>query len=151
MSRWSDGLDRLKSILENGLTQIVSQTYYPMGLRADARSCIDHLYLRPSASPCKLDGQSCGHCRRRHDTIHGYNPANQILTRIRDNDTYAFTGYTSVDGATLTYDANGNLTSDGATRYAYDVENRLISTSGARAATLTYDPLGRLFQIFERW
>ena len=91
-----------------------------------------------------------------------YNAANQVVTRVRDNDTYGYANYTagsfdyernglnqytSVGGATLTYDANGNLTSDGATTYGYDVENRLISASGVRNATLTYDPLGRLFQI----
>jgi len=38
----------------------------------------------------------------------------------------------------------------GVTTYGYDVENRLISASsasGGHNATLTYDPLGRLFQI----
>lgn len=28
----------------------------------------------------------------------------------------------------------------------YDIENRLISASGAKTATLVYDPLGRLFE-----
>ncbi|HEX8365282.1 MAG TPA: RHS repeat domain-containing protein [Allosphingosinicella sp.] len=48
------------------------------------------------------------------------------------------------NGANLTYDANGNLTSDGTTTYTYDVENRLVSATGARNGTLTYDPLGQL-------
>lgn len=55
--------------------------------------------------------------------------------------------YTSVAGATHTYDANGNLTSDGSTNFVYDAENRLVSASGAKMATLSYDPLGRLFQV----
>ena len=42
--------------------------------------------------------------------------------------------------------ANGNLTSDGSNTYTYDVENRLVSRSGATNATLYYDPLGRLFE-----
>ena len=33
------------------------------------------------------------------------------------------------------------------TKYAYDAENRLVTASGAHNATLSYDPLGRLFQI----
>ena len=49
--------------------------------------------------------------------------------------------------AAFTYDGNGNLTGDGAVTFAYDVENRLISAAGGRSATLTYDPLGRLFQV----
>jgi RHS repeat-associated protein len=48
-------------------------------------------------------------------------------------------------GTALAYDGNGNLTNDGTNAYSYDVENRLIGVSGARSATLTYDPLGRLF------
>ena len=96
-------------------------------------------------------------------TTFAYNPANQLLTRMRTNDAYAFTGtaigstgyavnglnqYTTVGGATFNYsDKRGNLTSDGVTTYGYDVENRLISASGGHTATLTYDPLGRLFQI----
>ncbi|HVY21719.1 MAG TPA: RHS repeat-associated core domain-containing protein [Steroidobacteraceae bacterium] len=55
--------------------------------------------------------------------------------------------YKSVAGTTFGYDANGNLTSDGPTTYHYDTDNRLISASGQHAATLTYDPLGRLFQV----
>ena len=38
------------------------------------------------------------------------------------------------------------LASYGANTYTYDVENRLIAVSGARTASLSYDPLGRLFE-----
>ena len=48
--------------------------------------------------------------------------------------------------ATFAYDANGNLTSDGSTSFVYDAENRLVSASGAKTASLAYDPLGRLWQ-----
>jgi RHS repeat-associated protein len=91
-----------------------------------------------------------------------YNPASQISSRSRDNDLYAFTGitqgftrpytsnglnqYASVSGIAYSYDGNGNLTNDGTTAYTYDIENRLVGVNGAgRNATLTYDPLGRLF------
>ncbi len=47
---------------------------------------------------------------------------------------------------TFAYDANGNLTSDGTNAYGYDAENRVISASTSGGATLTYDPLGRLYQ-----
>ena len=92
----------------------------------------------------------------------GYNPASQIITRTESNDAYAnptpdaptrsysvngLNQYTSVAGTTHAYDLNSNLTSDGATSFVYDAENRLVSASGAKAATLTYDPLGRLYQI----
>jgi len=54
--------------------------------------------------------------------------------------------YIAAGLANFLYDANGNLTSDGSTTFVYDVENRLVSASGARNAALVYDPLGRLFQ-----
>jgi uncharacterized protein RhaS with RHS repeats len=54
--------------------------------------------------------------------------------------------YVSAGPSSFTYDANGNLTSDGSTSFAYDGENRLVSASGARTASLSYDPLGRLWQ-----
>ena len=91
----------------------------------------------------------------------GRNPAGQIAAVTRDNDAYAWGGHYAVgrayttDGlnrysragsATFGYDPNGNLTSDGSTAFAYDVENRLVSASGARQAALRYDPLGRLWQ-----
>jgi RHS repeat-associated protein len=58
--------------------------------------------------------------------------------------------YTQISGdgaATLSHDANGNLTSDGSTAFVYDAENRLVRASGATSATLAYDPLGRLWQV----
>ena len=89
----------------------------------------------------------------------GYNPASQMVTRTASNNNYAFTGnynvdrpyvanglnqYTAAGPATFAYDMNGNLTSDGSTTFVYDAENRLVSASGGKSATLTYDPLGRL-------
>lgn len=97
-----------------------------------------------------------------HDvtTSFAYNPASQVIARTQSNDAYRFTDhvnvsrayavnglnqYTSAGPASFTYDANGNLTSDGSGGvYVYDVENRLISGPGG--ASLIWDPLGRLFQ-----
>jgi RHS repeat-associated protein len=94
-------------------------------------------------------------------TAFAYNPASQIISRTRNNDDYRFDGhvavdrsyarnglnqYTSAGSASFTYDANGNLTSDGMTTYSYDIENRLIGTS--TGVTLAYDPLGRLAQTY---
>jgi RHS repeat-associated protein len=95
----------------------------------------------------------------------GYNPAGQIVSRVRSNDAYAFRGYvnltrgyavnglnqyTGAGTETFGYDSNGNLASDGASSYTYDVENRLVSVVGATTANLIYDPLGRLWQVTGR-
>jgi RHS repeat-associated protein len=50
---------------------------------------------------------------------------------------------TAFVGATLTYDANGNLTSDGTNTYVWDARNRLVAMSGGATATFNYDALGR--------
>jgi RHS repeat-associated protein len=89
-----------------------------------------------------------------------YNPASQILSSPRSNDSYAFPGYYNVnrgytsDGlnrytvagtASFTYDARGNLTSDGTNSYSYSSENLLKSAPSSTA--LSYDPFLRLYQI----
>jgi RHS repeat-associated protein len=100
-------------------------------------------------------------------TALGYNPAGQITSFVRTNDSYAWPAslaggtrdygvngqnqYTAIasdgtPGPAISYDANGNLTGDGQRTFLYDVENRLVSASGAASAQLVYDPLGRLFQ-----
>jgi RHS repeat-associated protein len=94
-------------------------------------------------------------------TTFEYNPASQIVSRTRDTNVYAFTGYVGVSrtysanglnqygsagGVSFGYDANGNLTASGGTTYAYDAENRLVSAS--TGATLAYDPLGRLYETY---
>jgi RHS repeat-associated protein len=94
-----------------------------------------------------------------------YNPASQIAQQTRSNDAYAWTGhanaaaaytvsglnqYSGAGGATLTYDANGNLKTNGTTAYLYDVENRLIqiTVGGTVKGKLLYDPLGRIFETY---
>ncbi|PHR19858.1 MAG: hypothetical protein COA41_06815 [Sphingopyxis sp.] len=91
-----------------------------------------------------------------------YTPASQIKSRTTSNDLYANTAhydvtrdyavnglnqYTTAGPSAFTYDANGNLTSDGSVNFTYDVENRLIAASGAKTANLIYDPLGRLYEV----
>src|SRR5206468_2072994 len=47
-------------------------------------------------------------------------------------------------GQTLTYDLNGNLTSDGVNTYTWNARDQLVAINGAGVtATLSYDALGR--------
>ncbi|MEM8531768.1 MAG: RHS repeat-associated core domain-containing protein [Chloroflexota bacterium] len=69
---------------------------------------------------------------------------------------YAASGPQSYDasdrlaGATYTYDAAGNLTSDGITTYTYDTANRLIQTNTAgQISSYTYDGHGNLIGVSE--
>jgi RHS repeat-associated protein len=52
---------------------------------------------------------------------------------------------TGVEAATYGYDSNGNMTSDGARTYAYNLNNRLISATegGQTVGEYVYDGLGR--------
>ena len=111
---------------------------------------------------------------------YGHIASGQLDYVTRDNDVYAWDGqpagaytrdyginglnqYESAGPASFCYDANGNLTADGASVYLYDVENRLVekraqvssdcqalSHAGALDARLHYDPLGRLYKV-EGW
>jgi RHS repeat-associated protein len=85
-----------------------------------------------------------------------YNPAGQIVTNERSNTLYSWAGnvagstatpanalnqIASSNGVGFSYDAKGNLTSDGTRSYSYDAENRLKT---ADTASFFYDALGRL-------
>jgi RHS repeat-associated protein len=98
-----------------------------------------------------------------------YNPASQITSQRR-TAAYAWGGFTSASRShsinslnqvaqtssslqpgspiSFSYDAKGNLTSDGTVGYCYDSENRLMGAgtpSNCNAtATVGYDPFGRL-------
>ncbi|HSZ52025.1 MAG TPA: RHS repeat-associated core domain-containing protein [Caulobacteraceae bacterium] len=65
-----------------------------------------------------------------------YNPLNQLTT---------------LSGQTLTYDTDGNLTSDGTLTYTWDAENRLVAVGypgqPGKATTFAYDGLGRRVQV----
>jgi RHS repeat-associated protein len=95
-----------------------------------------------------------------------FNVAGQITELTQSNNQYSYAGnanrtgayhrngrnqYTSIAGQTILYDTNGNLVSDATLPYSmtYDMENRLVATTGTAATTgsFKYDPLGRLQQV----
>lgn len=73
---------------------------------------------------------------------HGYNADNQRISQTASDNSWwyyppppassirytanALNQYTAIGSVTLTYDGNGNLTSDGSLVYCYDAEGRLI-------------------------
>jgi len=94
------------------------------------------------------------------------NPASQITQIVQSNDSYAYSGnanrtgdyfsnglnrYTRIGTQDIQYDANSNLSQDPQLPFTmtYDVENRLVATSGTAANTsaIKYDPVGRLQRI----
>jgi YD repeat-containing protein len=167
-----DGLNRATAITQGAVT-IAGLSYNNRGARGGLSQGVATSYGydnvgRPNALGHDLSGST-------HDVSYGYGytPASQLASQSRTNDAYAWTGhynvdrnyavnglnqYTSAGSAAFCYDDNGNLTSDGATVYQYDVENRLVQAraqvnsdcaalayTGTQRAALRYDPLGRLF------
>jgi RHS repeat-associated protein len=89
-----------------------------------------------------------------------YDPAGGVIQNTRSNDSYAWGGHgsgstssttnglnqlTTIGSATPTYDSRGNLTYAGGTTYSFSSENLLTGSTGG--ASLTYDPLMRLYQL----
>jgi RHS repeat-associated protein len=167
-----DGAGRMTAYKESNITPTVQFGYDAQGRRSSlsdgfgaitstvayAYDALDRLSLLTHDLAGTGSDQSIG--------FPVYNPASQARTRISSNDVYAsntaqavsrdysknglnqYAGTTSngTPSATFAYDANGNLISDGSTSFVYDAENRLVSASGAKTASLAYDPLGRLWQ-----
>ncbi len=159
-----DGLDRMKGIRESAATTLLDVSYDNHGRAATVIGGNGTATSRSWDGIDRLTGLNINLSGTSNDAAWGYSytPASQVRTRSIDNaqfrhvgnanqsGAYAVNGlnqYTSAGGAVITHDANGNLTRNGATFYAYDAENRLISVSGDKSASLTYDPLGRLWQV----
>ena len=163
-----DGLDRLTQISEDGATLVTELSYNAVGRRhqlARGASVSTTTYgydpiARVSSLAHNLDGAATTNDLTQTFT---FNPAGQIRTRTLSNTgfefsqalpsrTYSVNGlnqYTQISSPASvghSYDLRGNLTYDGATTFAYDVENRLVSASGTKNVNLLYDPSGRLHQ-----
>lgn len=66
-----------------------------------------------------------------------------VLPVAMSNAVDAANRLTSAGGASLTYDAAGNLISDGTNTYTWNARNQLTAINGGTAATFSYDPFGR--------
>jgi RHS repeat-associated protein len=159
-----DGLDRLTQALENGNAVLAGYSYDTQGrvqqltrgggvtstvLGYDAVSRVNSLSHTLATS---IDSVSF--------SPFGYNPDDQIVSLSVSNAEYdplaksatqgytpnGLNQYTVVGGVSFSWGPRANLTSDGSTTYSYDLENHLTGASGTYNASLSYDPLGRLYQ-----
>jgi RHS repeat-associated protein len=69
--------------------------------------------------------------------------ASLLPTAVANASYDAANEQTAFAGATLQYDANGNLTNDGVNSYQWDARNRLVGISGGVTASFNYDAFGR--------
>lgn len=68
---------------------------------------------------------------------------NGITTSYTANSMNAYTGIAQSTPVNYTYDANGNVLTNGIQTFSYDVENRLTTVNAGTTAVYTYDALGR--------
>lgn len=156
-----DALERLTALFDNGAaTPLAQYTYDPLGRMRSFTYAngtgATYDYLADSA----LKQMAHGLGSESVTFDYGYNAIRKLISAdVTDtrylwspfqskSETYTANGlnqYNTADGATLTYDANGNLTGDGANSFSYDAENRLLSVSMASgvSASYVYDPLDR--------
>lgn len=159
-----DNLNRLKTIVEGGTNATLATINYDGMGRRDSMTrggeTTDYDYDTMS----RLSGLGHDLAGTTSDLTYGYayNAASQIVTRTISNNSYVYTGAAAVNRpytvnglnqyltagptASFTYDARGNLTSDGSNTYGYDLENRLKTATGAMTANLSYDAIGRLYE-----
>jgi len=158
-----DGLDRPSVIKRSGSATIASYGYDAMGRRTSFNGGVNTSYGYDGIGRLSsLANNPAGNASLNNSWGFQHNPASQITQLTRSNDAFTFAGlynvnrsytanglnqYTLAGSASFGYDGNGNLTGDGATAFTYDVENRLVGASGAKNATLRYDPLGRLYEV----
>jgi RHS repeat-associated protein len=73
--------------------------------------------------------------------------ASVVIPSLAVTSTYdANNRLTQLNGASLSYDANGNTTNDGTNSYTWDARNRLTSLSGPVNGSFQYDAMGRRTQ-----
>lgn len=165
-----DGLDRMQTLYEGAVgstVNMVTYGYNSRGLRIMQAGRYGQATAFGYDPAGRLNGLSHDFAGSANDVAfaYAYSPASQIVSRTRSNSNYVFNDgivaarrytvnglnqYTSVGPSAYSYDGNGNLIGDGARRYIYDVENRLVWTGlpdGTTIATLRYDPLGRLYEL----
>jgi RHS repeat-associated protein len=162
-----DGLDRATTTHENGAAAaLFTLSYDALGRRSGITRAngTSTTYTFDAADRLSSLAHNLNSGTNNLTLGFGYNADDQTTTRTltSNNSAFSFTDgangsksyvpnglnqYGSVAGTAYSYDANGNLTSDGANTYTYDGENRIRVVNGAHNTTLQYDPLGRLSRV----
>ncbi len=79
----------------------------------------------------------------RRSSMGGSLAAVSLPQAVSGNTFNAGNEMTAFNGTALSYDANGNLLSDGTNTYTWDARNHLSGISGAVSASFVYGPFGR--------
>lgn len=150
----------MTAILQGGTTQIIGFGYDNLGRRTGITrgNGVTSAYGYDGMGRLTSLSHDVGGTAADVSFGYSYNPAGQIVTKTTSNAAYVYsptagsTAYanngrnqvTSVGGASVGYDANGNITHDATRAFTYDATNRLTGANGG-TSTLSYDALGRLY------
>ena len=164
-----DALSRLTRIRDDSNNILVTHGYDNLG-RLSSRtidaSAPDESYFYDVAG--RLERTFLNHTSTSYDVNREYsfNQAGQAEDEAVDNQLYVWDNhpsgstdadytpdglnrYAEVDSTAFSYDGNHNLESDGSTDFTYDTENRLVVVESATYVTMRFDPLGRLYQVYD--
>nr|WP_281174046.1 RHS repeat-associated core domain-containing protein [Methylomicrobium agile] len=159
-----DALNRPTALLENGSVSLAGYAYDDLSRRTTVTLGNGTTTTYGYDAQSGLASLAHNLAGTAQDTTWSYtrNQIQDIKTQSWSNDSYAWTGYSNgtrsytanglnqyatAQGATLSYDANGNLTGDGVWTYAYNLDNQLTAASQAGSShSLAYDGAGRLRQ-----
>jgi len=152
-----DNADRLTSITQG--SAVVSFTYDNANRRTSLTLPNGLVTEYSYAAASRLTGLTYKEGSTTIGTLtYGYNAAGE---RVQTGGTWARTGQpNAMTGATynaanhqltfgsqtLTYDLNGNLTSDGTNTYYWNARNQLVAINGTSVASFSYDAFGRRAQ-----
>lgn len=160
-----DALNRASVIKENGSANLASYAYDDLSRRTTVTlgngTTVQRIYDAQGSMATLKNFLSSAAQEVQYTYVR--NQIRELKSVTWSNNIYQWTGaapgtqsyaanglnqYTSAAGASLTYDTNGNLKTDGTWTYGYDLDNRLKTASKtvapAVSATLTYDAEGRL-------
>ncbi|WP_175874370.1 RHS repeat-associated core domain-containing protein [Burkholderia sp. BCC0397] len=158
-----DGFGRPSQLLENGTASLAKYSYDALNRRATVElgngtrtefaydnqgwlSAQDHRFTSSAEDwIARFTRNQLGDITRSSVTNnrYGWKPATGSLTYTANG----LNQYRTAAGRAVTYDLNGNLTSDGIWTYSYDLDNRMrTATRRGTNAVLGYDPEGRLIR-----
>ena len=155
-----DGMNRVTTVTDSAAQVLATYAYDDSGRRASITygngTITSYTYHDDDA--LKTLGHDMAGAGDDVAWVYGFNAVNQLTQKTLGNVAYQWIGqardhdyvvnglnqYTRVRGNSISYDASGNLTSDGVWNYSYDVENMLIAAARpGLSASYLYDPLGR--------
>lgn len=152
----------MTTIKENGTTTLATFAYDDLGRRisfTQGNGVVTTYGYDGLSRLASLSSDFQGSAYDQSTTL-AYDPASQIVSSIKTNAGYSWTGasntnraysqnglnqYTSAGTTAFGYDARGNLTNSGANTYTYSSENLLLTGPGS--TSLTYDPLGKMVRL----